>query len=130
MGRRGLIAIALLSLPVACGGRVLEETPDQPATKTDASTPTPTNQATTGNSSNGSGSDGLGAPVALPDCVLGGLASKMDPISLPTTCQYTYEGRCYATKLKACACACPNKPGTVCSSGFPSDDGTTLVTCG
>lgn len=128
MGRRGLTAIALLWLPVACGGRVLEEsTPDQPTTKADASTAT--DQITKGSSPSGSGSDAFGTPVALPNCVLGESESKLDPTSLGTTCQYVYAGRCYSTKLKACACACPNKPGTVCSSGFPSDDGTTSVTC-
>jgi hypothetical protein len=130
MGLRGVTAIALLfSLPVACGGRVIEEqTPDETTTPNemtsqDASSP-PKKASAAGSSKN----DPNGS-VSLPECVPGTLATKLDPSSLPMTCPYIYAGRCYGTKVKACACACPNKAGTVCSSGFPSFEGTTAVSC-
>jgi len=122
MGRRAVVALWFLGFPVACGGRVLEDsTPDNGSTVDAATT---TKQATT--PSSGSSSDQLGGTVALPDCVLGVLQSKL---AIGDTCPYVYSGRCYTTKVKACACACPQKTGTTCSSGFPEFDGTTLVTC-
>jgi hypothetical protein len=126
---RGVTAIALLCFPVACGGRVIEEstpddttTPKQTDTSADASVPAK-------KPSSGGSKDDLNGTVSLPDCAPGTLATKLAPSSLPMTCRYIYAGRCYDTKVKACACACPNKTGTVCSSGFPAFDGTTVVSC-
>jgi hypothetical protein len=128
MGLRGVTAIALLWFPVACGGRVLEEqTPGEPTTSEksssapDAATPKP---------SGGASADNFDGTVSLPPCVKGKLETELDQSTLAQTCPYLYAGRCYTTKVKACACACPNRSGTVCSSGFPSLEGTTVVSCG
>jgi hypothetical protein len=129
MGLRGVTAIALFWFPVACGGRVIgESTPDQPATNGNSSSPDAATPMK-GTSGSGSSKDDFDGTVSLPNCVPGTLETKLDPSSLSMTCPYLYAGRCYTTKVKACACACPNKAGTVCSSGFPSLEGTTDVSC-
>ena len=131
MGFRAVAAIALLSFPVACGGRVIEEsTPDEPATpKANSSSPDASTTATTMQGSSGGSSKNLDGTVALPACSKGKLVTELEQSSLAKTCPYTYANRCYTTKVKACACACPNKAGTVCSSDFPSDEGMTAVLC-
>src|SRR5215471_3019769 len=122
---RGVTALALLGFPVACGGRVLGEPMSDESSSADAATMT----KTTNQNKGGKGADNFDGTVALPDCVPGVLVSKVDSSALATSCPYLYSGRCYTTKVKACACACPNKAGTVCSSGFASLEGTTEVSC-
>ncbi len=131
MGSCRATVIALLSLvPLACGGRVIEEPPDDSTTPNEmTSTPDASTPPKKTSGSGSSSKDDPSGTVSLPSCVPGTLATKLDPSSLPMTCPYIYAGRCYGTKVKACACACPNRAGTVCSSGFPSFEGTTAVSC-
>jgi hypothetical protein len=132
MGWRAVVAIALLSFPVACGGRVYEEPlPDQPVTPNQkSSSPDASTTMMTPSGGGGSSKDNLDGTVSLPACVKGKLVSEVAQSSLAAGCPYVYQDRCYTTKVKACACACPNKTGTVCSSDFPSSEGMTAVFCG
>ena len=102
-------------VPVACGGRVIgDPTPDLTSDAAVAAT-----------RSSGGSSAYFDGTLALPDCVKG--SPKTSPPD--DACVFVVDGRCYPTKVKACACACPRKAGTSCINGFPDDDGTTLVTC-
>ncbi|HEX4336989.1 MAG TPA: hypothetical protein VH062_13820 [Polyangiaceae bacterium] len=106
-----------MGVPVACGGRVIgEPTPDLAVL--DAATPaTP--------ASAGGSNDSFDGTLALSDCIKGFVQMS----SPDRTCVYRVDGRCYDTKVKACACACPSKVGTQCINGFPESDGSTIVTC-
>ena len=114
-----MIGVVVLAA-VACGGRVIDEPdPDPtgqsepPASTSTAKSPTPSK-----------GSDDLvGGSTALPECKPGSAPASGDP------CDCTTGGLCYPTKIKACACACPRKTGTVCSSGFPNSLGRVVVSC-
>jgi hypothetical protein len=102
---------------LSCGGKVGEDTGDEGA-----------ENAGGGSSSAHGGESGAGAApgsgIALDDCELGFL-----PDNEPTApCNWVVEGRCYETKLEACACACPRGQST-CASGFPEEDGRVDVWC-
>ncbi|HEX3597083.1 MAG TPA: hypothetical protein VHU80_18375 [Polyangiaceae bacterium] len=121
MGWRAIAAMTFLLVPAACGGRVIGESPPDQAGTPTADAATSQNQSSSG----GSPKVDLDGTLALPDCELGFPFASADG----RECIYTYEDRCYATKVKACACACPRKAGTECINGFPEANGTTRVFC-
>ena len=102
MLRRLILALSLLA-GGACGGKVVgpEESTEGPSHEVDGipSDETP-------------GSDNS---VGLPPCSLGFLRAD-EPGRL---CMWiTDDGRCYATKLDACACACRATSGDSCLSPY------------
>jgi hypothetical protein len=100
-------AIALLVV-AACGGQVRTSDEGDPAP-----------------SGAGGQSDQVGSGTALPPCRLGFRPEEENARS----CDFLADGRCYGSKVDACACVCPNRPGTNCMSGFPEPDGRVVVTC-
>ena len=76
-----------------------------------------------GTAPNGGGS--ALSSTQLPACRRG--FKPDDQASRP--CDFLADGLCYESKLDACACICPNRPGTNCMSGFPEPDGHVVVTC-
>jgi hypothetical protein len=63
--------------------------------------------------------------TSLPGCRRG-----FKPDDQPSsTCDFLADGLCYESKVAACACVCPNRPNTNCTSGFPVPDGRVVVTC-
>lgn len=115
--RLGFAGALCLASAVACGGKVDGEGGDD----------TP---AEPGNASGGapsqSGSNAQPAGTELPPCHLG-----FDPNFEPTrSCDWLGDELCYSEKLEACACVCPRKRDSLCSSGFPmGPNGKTKVTC-
>jgi hypothetical protein len=102
---------------------VIDE-PDPDPTREEGAPPASTSTSTPKSPARSGGSDNfVGGMVALPDCKLGSSPASGDP------CSFTTGGLCYETKIKACACACPRKTGTVCSSGFPNSVGSVVVSC-
>jgi hypothetical protein len=127
MGWRAVAVIGAAVLTVVgCGGRVIDETESAPHRDSGSpnATSNPNNPSNPGNTGKSGGSDQfVGSSTPLPDCELG---------SPPTTgaeCAFLTSGRCYDTKIKACACACPRRTGTVCGSGFPNSEGRVVVSC-
>lgn len=113
MGSRMRHALFVLLIVQACGGQVrtFDEGDGSPS------------GAGGGGQANGGGS---GAPnTALPNCHLGFKPEEQSS----SPCDFLADGRCYGSKVDACACVCPNKPGTTCTSGFPVPDGRVPVTC-
>ncbi|HEX9618615.1 MAG TPA: hypothetical protein VF989_00685 [Polyangiaceae bacterium] len=109
--------LGLVYLGVACGGRV------QPGSN-DGNEPAPASErGFAGESSEG---DTGGSPeVELGECVKG------VPIEDVEACAWLgSDDRCYETKEEACACICPRRDGTICTSGFPNGpNGRTPVRC-
>lgn len=114
--------LGLLFVGAGCGGRVVS---DGSFADSGAAPPRRSGDAATSGSGSGSGSS-FGGTVALPACHPGFLPG--DEPARP--CSYMYDGRCYETKTDACSCACPNRSGTTCTSGFPQVNGKVEVTCG
>jgi hypothetical protein len=100
------LVICAALLGVACGGKVESGGPSGPSSDAAA---------------NDGGWDFSSQP--LPPCVLG------NPASFAASCSYLVDGRCYAKKLDACACACPADHDSVCISDFPSNDAPVQVSC-
>jgi hypothetical protein len=125
MDRRAVAAVgAVMLATAACGGRVIDETVGEP---TGGGTPTTTATSpppkTSPGNSNNRADDLVGSQTALPDCKRGAPPRGGD------ACEFLTGGLCYETKIEACACACPHKTGSVCTSGFPNPDGHVVVTC-
>jgi len=117
-GHIGLIA-AWAAISTACGGRS-EGGIDGSGDLSDASTHT-SNHAT----NHADGSAGTGIPTTdLPGCELG-----LKESDAPDDCNWVADGRCYTTKLKACACVCPSGDQSFCISGFPEPNGHVAVSC-
>jgi hypothetical protein len=72
----------------------------------------------------GGGGTGLSS-TALPACRRG---FKPDGQTF-RPCDFLADGLCYESKVDACACICPSKANTTCTSGFPVPDGRVIVTC-
>jgi hypothetical protein len=127
MGRFAVASVLGMGLVVACGGRTLEE-PFSDSNTTGSLLPDGGLASTSppsGGSGNPNATDRFGSSVQLPECKLG-----FDPAKFPgNACPFVTSGRCYTTKLAACACACPNRSGTSCASGFPDERDRVLVTC-
>jgi hypothetical protein len=117
---RGWVCFGLLLAVGACGGRSERQESDDGAAS-----------ATNGDDDQQGGGDDQGdddAPgdeVTLPGCERG----PVDQGQMGAECLWLADGRCYADKLEACACICPVSHESICSSGFPSDAGRTLVYC-
>lgn len=125
--KTSVLAIAALlqvtTLMVACGGTVRRED-EEGEPEGDDPTSVPTSSPNSGGGSGSGGVSGPGGPeVDLPECKLGVKQGDAE------RCIFLYEGRCYEDKLDACGCACKKQRGTTCSSGFPSEDKPTQVTC-
>jgi hypothetical protein len=130
MGRLAVTSILGVTLLLACGGRTLEE----PFSDTNTSgvllpdggrVTAPPAATPTGGSGSPNDTDRFDGTVRLPACKLG-----FDPLKAPgKDCPFVTSGRCYSTKIAACACACPDKNGTTCVSGFPDFNDQVLVTC-
>jgi len=112
--------VAFVFSLAGCGGRVISD-----GSAVDGGTSGPA-AGTDAAAKAGGGGTNLGGTEALPACHPGFLPS--DRPDLP--CSYMYDNRCYQTKTEACGCACPNRAGTTCSSGFPQLNGRVAVTCG
>lgn len=120
---------AVMLATAACGGRVIDET-EEGSTRGGDTVPAPTATATTTNTPTKTGSgnssssgDLVGPQTVLPDCKPG------TPPQAGHACEFVTGGLCYETKIKACACACPHKTGSVCASGFPNPQGHVIVSC-
>jgi hypothetical protein len=111
----GLLGASIAA--IACGGVVKTGEPDP----TSSSEPS----SSTGGASGTKPKTDSTPTVDLPPCKLG--FSQSEQPEKP--CPYTVNGLCYGTKLDACGCACKGRTGLTCSSGFPSLDGTTEVSC-
>jgi hypothetical protein len=111
MLRHATIAFLLLA---GCGGEVRRGDPES----VDGSGMGGQRPATNG------GGSGLSS-TQLPACRRG---FKPDDQTF-RPCDFLADGLCYESKLDACACICPNRPGTNCISGFPVPDGRVVVTC-
>ena len=99
--------IILLVFLAGCGGEVKKSDPIQ----------------TDGGESNGGG--GGFSSTALPGCSPG-----FKPEDQPSrSCDFLADGLCYESKVAACACVCPNRSNTNCTSGFPRPNGRVVVTC-
>ena len=93
MLRRLILALSVLA--VACGGKVAG--PEESTDETEGS------------------AEGSDESVSLPPCTPGFVRAD-EPGRL---CMWiTDDGRCYATKLDACACACRATSGDSCSSPY------------
>lgn len=112
-------AIQVTTLVVACGGTVRKDDESEP----NGEVPDPVATSVPGGGGGGGEVSGPDGEVDLPECKLGVKRSAAE------RCIYLYEGRCYDEKLDACGCACKKQRGTTCSSGFPSEDQPTQVTC-
>jgi hypothetical protein len=79
-----------------------------------------------GSAGRGSNPDWMQGGTPLGECELGFRADE-EP---GRRCDWVYQGRCYATKVDACECACPRgRKGSVCSSDFAEPNGRTPVSC-
>lgn len=120
MTASSLLAVVLTPLVIACGGRTeggLADVDIPPDTSPQTSGDDP--GSTVG--SNGSKGTVLRKTTPLQPCVPG-----IEQASA-TVCDYYAEGRCYVTKLDACACVCPrNSQNSICLSSF---DVPSRVTC-
>jgi hypothetical protein len=137
MGRRSwatLLVLIVGSAGVACGGRTLEET--LPGEGTGGASSATMGSAGTGGrgGTGGLGTRGSTGATGSPDYFNG--LTDLPPCNLGTPlsqsagdCPWYFTGRCYDTKIDACACACPNRSGTSCISGFPDADGKVVVVC-
>lgn len=107
-GRLGAAVVALLA--AACGGQVRtgEPSASQADPEAGVTAPAPSNP---------------GGTVELPECHLG------PEEAVSARCAYAAGGRCYDTKLDACACVCKKRSGTTCRDGFPDRHDTAQVTC-
>jgi hypothetical protein len=115
-------AVLLSGILVGCGGRVVQEDGSgSPAHAADGGA------ASSTKSGQGASSSEYDGTVELPECELGYKQSAPPKNAAP--CTFLVAGRCYDTKVKACACACPTRTGTTCASGFPDPSVPTLVTC-
>lgn len=113
MTRMASLALSVLLLG-GCGGNV-DRASRGPVPKDDDSP----------ESSGKSSGSAEGEETDLGDCVLGYLPDE-EP---GKDCDWMFGDRCYETKLDACSCACPDRRGTSCVSGFPEPDGRVLVSC-
>ena len=100
----------------ACGGRTegALDGVDVPPTNVDTS-PDPPSDDDVGSAVGSNGSKGtvLRKNTPLGPCVPGVEQARA------TTCDYYADGRCYATKLDACACVCPrDSQNSICLSSF------------
>jgi len=124
MGRRAVAMIGVVVLAaVACGGRVIDEPDPDPTGQSVPPSSTSTAKSPTGPTGSKGSDDFVGSSTTLPECKLG------SPPASGTPCDFTTGDLCYETKIKACACACPRRTGTVCSSGFPNSLGRVVVSC-
>jgi hypothetical protein len=113
-----MLGVALALVGVGCGGRVIDE--GSPP----AGSPTGTSRLPDGGRAGAGGSPS--GSVILQVCHPGFLAADLPA----RPCNFLFVDRCYDTKDAACACACPNRSGTQCVSGFPEPNGRVAVTCG
>lgn len=120
---RGWVCFGLLLVVGACGGRSeRQESDDGAAAATNGDDDRPSGDDDQGG---GGDDDAPGDEVTLPGCKRG----PVDQGEMGAECLWLADGRCYADKLEACACICPVSHESICSSGFPSDAGRTLVYC-
>lgn len=122
MGRLAVVSVLGVACVFGCGGRTLED-PLSASLLPDGGQRTSVNVGNPGKNPNAT--DSFDGTVQLPDCKLGFEAAK----SPGSPCPYITAGRCYSTKIAACACACPERAGTACASGFPDSRNQVLVTC-
>jgi hypothetical protein len=101
---------------MACGGEVRRTADEGTEVETDSA------------AHNGSaqGSEASGDLLALPACEPGFDIDERDAFK---ACSFVFDRLCYETKVAACACACPERAGTICTSGFPQFDGEVPVSC-
>jgi hypothetical protein len=121
MGRLAVASVLGVACVFGCGGRTLED-PLAGSLLPDGGRRTSTNAS---NPANPNATDSIDGTVRLPDCKLGVEQAK----SPNAPCPFVTAGRCYSTKIAACACACPERAGTTCASGFPDVRNQVLVTC-
>lgn len=119
--RRAWVCFGLVLSLAACGGRSERQDGGD-----DGMASPGADDGETAENSNDDGSDDVpGDDVALPGCELG----PRDEGQSGADCLWLAKGRCYADKLEACACICPRDHESICSSGFESEAGRTLVSC-
>ena len=125
MDRRAVATVGAVVLATACGGRVIDETEGVPTGGGTPTTTGTTNNVPTKTSPGNSNrtNDLTGSQTTLPDCKPGAPPRGND------ACEFLTGGLCYETKIEACACACPHKTGSVCTSGFPNPQGHVVVSC-
>ena|SRR5687768_4733105 len=114
---RGWVCCVLALWLFSCGGRSESHEDDDSRAQMESGDDEP--------EPNSPSSSPPGNDVALPGCDLG----ARDGSQSAEECMWLADGRCYRDKLEACACICPLDHESVCSSGFPSDAGRTLVYC-
>ncbi len=115
LGRGVVVTLSASLLALACGGRVVEPSSQDP----DTGEPSGTAGTTVGNAgATSKGSSGGSLPThPLAECAPG-----FDRASNPArACQWllTKSNQCFDTFDAACACACPTSGNSVCSSSIP-----------
>lgn len=111
---------------LACGAKAVDdgeshsqESMPQQEVARDNST-SDNSSSTLAQQNNGSANENSGGfgKSDLPPCELG------EPFDGSSTCFYLGDGRCYEKQIEACACVCPQRSDSVCTSGFPSPTGS------
>jgi hypothetical protein len=121
-------AVALLAL--ACGGRVdIDDYSSSGGSSGTVSAAGAAGKAGAGGTGGMLGDAGAAGASTRPG------ASELPPCKPgrpPQTspeCPWLGNGLCHDTKLEACACTCPRDRDSSCVSGFPDDEGVSVVYC-